>query len=133
MAYLAEALIPPYSEAHSSGVISCDLQARSAFQRRLQLPYRHRLKKASNFTRTFALCVNERPILAFAATGWREARELCEEHWLREDLQALRSEGIPLCDAESVLLSGRRRLKRMPPKRRAPQLPKRTNYPWCIL
>ena len=61
------------------------------------------MKKASNFTRTFALCVNDRPILAFAATGWREARELCKEPWLKEDLQALRSEGVPLCDAESVL------------------------------
>jgi hypothetical protein len=40
-----------------------------------------------------------RPTLAFAATGWREARE----PWLREDLQALISEGVPLCDAESVL------------------------------
>jgi hypothetical protein len=61
------------------------------------------LKNASSFSRTFVLCVNDRPVLAFSATGRQEAQELCRESWLREDLCALRSDGVPLCHAEATL------------------------------
>jgi hypothetical protein len=48
----------------------------------------------------FALDVDGKPTTAFEANNLREARELCKEKWLRDDLRALRSNGVaPNCRA----------------------------------
>jgi hypothetical protein len=44
----------------------------------------------------FALDVDGKPTTAFEANNLREARELCKEKWLRDDLRALRSNGVSL-------------------------------------
>ena len=44
----------------------------------------------------FAMDVDGKPILAFEANNLREARELRKEKWLRDDLRALRSNGLCL-------------------------------------
>ena len=44
-----------------------------------------------------------RPTLAFEAKRLREATQLCAEPWLRDDLIELKSNGVPLCSAESKL------------------------------
>lgn len=49
------------------------------------------------------LCVDDRPVLAFAASGRQEALELCKEPSCEKDLSTLRSEGVPLCDAGATL------------------------------
>jgi hypothetical protein len=51
----------------------------------------------------FALEVDGKPMLAFEAKNMTEARELCKERWLRADLSSQKSNGIPLCDADSKL------------------------------
>lgn len=53
--------------------------------------------------RVFALDVDGRPTLAFEARNQLEARELCKEAWLRDDLTSLNSNGVPLCGAKSKL------------------------------
>jgi hypothetical protein len=51
----------------------------------------------------FAMEIDGRPTLAFAAKNTREASELCKEDWLRADLSVLTSNGIPLCTAAAKL------------------------------
>ena len=51
----------------------------------------------------FAMEIDGRPTLAFAAKNTREASELCKEDWLRADLSVLTSNGIPLCTAAAEL------------------------------
>lgn len=46
-------------------------------------------------------------IFAFEAKNFREAFELCKEHWLRADLMQIRSNGYPLC-SETAKLTVRR-------------------------
>jgi len=58
---------------------------------------------SSQISKTFTLCVDGRPTLTFSAHRFGEARELCKETWLREDLCSLRANGKPLCDAKSKL------------------------------
>jgi hypothetical protein len=58
---------------------------------------------SSQISKAFTLCVDGRPTLTFSAQRFGEARELCKETWLREDLCSLRSNGKPLCDAQSKL------------------------------
>ena len=53
----------------------------------------------------FTLGIGGRPILTFEAKNLREARELCREQWLREDVARLRSNGIPLWDGSAALRS----------------------------
>jgi hypothetical protein len=53
--------------------------------------------------RVFALDVDGRPTLAFEARNQLEARELCKEAWLRDDLTSQKSNGVPLCGAKSKL------------------------------
>ena len=57
----------------------------------------------SQISKIFTLCVDGRPTLTFLAHRFGEARELCKEIWLREDLCSLISNGKPLCDAKSKL------------------------------
>jgi hypothetical protein len=57
--------------------------------------------------RVFALDVDGKPTLAFEAQNLMEARELCREVWLRADLGSQKSNGIPLCDANSELSARR--------------------------
>ena len=56
-----------------------------------------------SFSRVFTLEVDGRPVLAFAASRLREAQQICKEPWLRDDLAALKSRGIPLRTAQSKL------------------------------
>jgi hypothetical protein len=51
----------------------------------------------------FTIEVDGRPTVAFEAMQLREASELCQEQWLRDDLCALRSNGAPLCGISSKL------------------------------
>jgi hypothetical protein len=55
------------------------------------------------FSRVFTLKVDGWPILAFEADGQREARQICKERWLHDDLAELKSDGVPLYTAQSKL------------------------------
>jgi hypothetical protein len=55
------------------------------------------------FSRVFTLEVDGRPTLAFEASGTREARQICQESWLLNDLSILRSGGARLRTAKSKL------------------------------
>jgi len=57
----------------------------------------------ATFTRVFTLEVDGRPILTFEAGRVQEAQQLCKEPWLREDLSALSSNGIPLLSGNAKL------------------------------
>jgi hypothetical protein len=57
----------------------------------------------STFSRVFTLEVDGRPIFAFAASRLSEARQICKEAWLLDDLAALKSGGTPLRAAQSKL------------------------------
>src|SRR3954451_21257149 len=48
--------------------------------------------------RTFVVCVDNTAVLAFSAANQSEARQLCKEAWLREDLRVLKSEGYAAHD-----------------------------------
>jgi hypothetical protein len=51
----------------------------------------------------FTIEVDGKPTVAFEARHFREAAELCKEEWLRDDLNALSSNGVPLCGIGSKL------------------------------
>ena|SRR5262245_4897962 len=51
----------------------------------------------------FRIDVDDRPTMTFEAKNLREARELCREHWLKEDLAAANSGGVPLWDGKAKL------------------------------
>ena len=51
----------------------------------------------------FTIEVDGVPTVAFEARQLREAAELCKEDWLRDDLNALSSNGVPLCGIGSKL------------------------------
>ncbi|MEO8320782.1 MAG: hypothetical protein ABI561_20935 [Bradyrhizobium sp.] len=51
----------------------------------------------------FTIEVDGRPTIAFEARQLREAAELCNEGWLRDDLTNLSSNGDPLCGIGSKL------------------------------
>jgi hypothetical protein len=55
------------------------------------------------FSRVFTLEVDGRSILAFEASGTREAQQLCQESWLHNDLSILTSGGVRLRTAKSKL------------------------------
>jgi hypothetical protein len=57
----------------------------------------------ADFSRVFTLEVDGRPTLSFEASRAREAQEICKESWLRSDLTASRSSGVPVCSAQSKL------------------------------
>ena len=60
---------------------------------------------ADILSRCFTLDVGDRPILTFEASSLREARELCYEQWLREDIARLSSNEIPIWDGSAALRS----------------------------
>ncbi len=45
----------------------------------------------------FTIEVDGRPTVSFEARQLREASELCQEEWFRSDLNALTSNGEPVC------------------------------------
>lgn len=51
----------------------------------------------------FTIEVDGKPTVSFEARQLREASELCTAQWLREDLNALSSNGIPLSGIGSKL------------------------------
>lgn len=51
----------------------------------------------------FTIEVDGKPTMAFEASKLREAAELCNEEWLRADLNKLSSSGTPLCGLGSKL------------------------------
>jgi len=53
--------------------------------------------------RCFTLDVGDKAILAFEARSLREARELCHEQWLREDIARLSSNDTPIWDGSARL------------------------------
>ena len=57
----------------------------------------------THIARVFVLLAAERAILAFEARNTPEARELCNESWLRDDLTALKSEGRPIWNGQDKL------------------------------
>jgi hypothetical protein len=57
-------------------------------------------------SRVFTVEVDGRPTLAFEASRKKEAQEICKESWLRGDLIALSSGGIPLCSDRSRFTVG---------------------------
>jgi hypothetical protein len=58
---------------------------------------------SDTLSRVFTLEVDGRPILAFAASRLGEARQICKEDWLLDDLAVLTSGGIPLRTVQSKL------------------------------
>jgi len=53
----------------------------------------------------FTLDVDGKPIVSFEAISAREANELIREHWFRDDLRLLKSNGEPLWDGVAPLRS----------------------------
>jgi hypothetical protein len=49
---------------------------------------------------TFTIEIDRQPVLVLQTKWQREAEEMCQE-WLRTNLTALKSNGVPLCDAKS--------------------------------
>lgn len=58
---------------------------------------------AVGFSRIFTLEADGRPTLAFEASSTAEARKLCKESWLIDDLISLKSDGVVLGSANSKL------------------------------
>ncbi|MEH2507719.1 MULTISPECIES: hypothetical protein [unclassified Bradyrhizobium] len=55
----------------------------------------------------FTLDIGGRPTLAFEAKNLRESQQLCHEHWLRQDIAGLTSNGAPLWDGKARLRARR--------------------------
>ena len=53
--------------------------------------------------RVFTLLIGDRPVLAFEASNFAEARELCRTSWMLGDLAELESDGQPLWDGSQKL------------------------------
>ena len=51
----------------------------------------------------FTIDIGDTPTVTFEARNFREARELCHEHWLKEDLAEAKSGGVPLWDGKAKL------------------------------
>ena len=51
----------------------------------------------------FTIDIGDRPTVTFEAQNLREARKLCHEHWLKEDLAEAKSGGVPLWDGTAKL------------------------------
>jgi hypothetical protein len=57
--------------------------------------------KATLLPGVFALDIGGKPILTFEAKNLREAWEVCHEAWLKDDIQRLRSNTLPLWDGKA--------------------------------
>jgi hypothetical protein len=51
----------------------------------------------------FTIEIGGTPTLTFEAQNLREARELCHEEWLKDDLAEAKSDGAPLWDGKAEL------------------------------
>ena len=51
----------------------------------------------------FTIDIGDTPTVTFEARNFREARELCHERWLKEDLAEAKSGGVPLWDGKAKL------------------------------
>ena len=51
----------------------------------------------------FTIEIGDTPTLAFEAQNLREAHELCQEQWLKNDLAEAKSNGVPLWDGKATL------------------------------
>ena len=51
----------------------------------------------------FTIEIGGTPTLTFEAQNLREARELCREEWLKDDLAEAKSDGVPLWDGKADL------------------------------
>jgi hypothetical protein len=51
----------------------------------------------------FTIEIGDTPTLAFEAQNFREARELCHEQWLKDDLAEAKADGIPVWDGKGKL------------------------------
>jgi hypothetical protein len=51
----------------------------------------------------FTIDIGDTPTVTFEAQSLREARELCREHWLKEDLAEAKSGGALLWDGKAKL------------------------------
>jgi hypothetical protein len=51
----------------------------------------------------FTIEIGDTPTVTFEAQNLREARELCHEHWLKDDLAGAKSGGVPLWDGKAKL------------------------------
>jgi hypothetical protein len=51
----------------------------------------------------FTIEIGDTPTLAFEAQNLREAHELCQEQWLKNDLTEAKSNGVPLWDGKAKL------------------------------
>ena len=51
----------------------------------------------------FTIEIGDTPTLAFEAHHLREAHELCQEQWLKDDLAEAKSGGVPLWDGKAKL------------------------------
>jgi hypothetical protein len=58
----------------------------------------------ANLSRSiFTIEIGDTPTLAFEAQSFREARELCHEQWLKDDLAEAKADGVPLWDGKAKL------------------------------
>ena len=55
------------------------------------------------YQRAFVLEIDGRAIVAFHAQKVQDARNMCREEWLRDDINALTSNGAPILTAKSKL------------------------------
>ena len=62
-----------------------------------------RYRQPSPPERVFTLLSDGEPILTFAAVRLAEARQLCTENWVREDLKRYKSRGKPLWDGSAKI------------------------------
>jgi len=53
----------------------------------------------------FTVDIDGKPTVSFEVLSAREANELVKEHWFRDDLRALKSDGLPLWDGVASLRS----------------------------
>jgi hypothetical protein len=51
----------------------------------------------------FTIEIGDTPTLAFEAQNLREAHELCQEQWLKDDLAETKSNAVPLWDGKAKL------------------------------
>ncbi len=54
-------------------------------------------------SRLFTIEIGDIPTLTFEAQTLREAHELCNEQWLKDDLAEAKSDGAPLWDGKAKL------------------------------
>ena len=62
----------------------------------------------------FTIEIGETPALAFEAQNFREARQLCHEQWLKDDLAEAKVDRLPLWDGRPSFERGPRCPTRLP-------------------